>query len=89
MVSSGADTVSDWPPLITFEEKISSQSAPAGKYRVRVVAFSAVTGATRYFGPSMYWSLTPTEPASAGNSHQSGRIVGTPVAETLAASSAM
>ena len=37
-----------------------------------------VTGATIKSGPKKYWSLMPTVLISLGNSHQSGRIVGTP-----------
>ena len=53
----------------------------------RVVAFCAVTGATRILGPSRNWSSMPAHRASAGNSYASGRIVGTPRALTLRPSS--
>ena len=65
------------------------QLAPLGKTTERAVAPRAVTGATRYLGPSMYWSSTPRQALSSGNSYASGRMVGAPCAETFAASSRM
>jgi hypothetical protein len=57
--------------------KIFFHDAPFGKTTEREVAFWVVTGATRYFGPSKYWSLTPTQFGSSGNSYHYMQSTGT------------
>merc|ERR1712046_532139 len=90
MSSRGAGTVSQTPPRMIMEElKKSCQAAPAGKYTSLLVAPCLVTGATSNSEPNRYSSSMPKAWLSCGNSHQSGRAVGTPRAVTLAANSAM
>jgi hypothetical protein len=70
IVSSGALTSFVTPPTtMSVGSKIFFQDAPLGKTIVRLVAPCVVTGATRYLGPRTYWSFTPTQLGSSGNSY--------------------
>ena len=63
-----AATLSVCPPETGAPPPTGRQLAPLGKTTDRAVAPRAVTGATRYLGPSMYWSSTPRQALSSGNS---------------------